>query len=381
MAGTILSYLDEYGDRDLGTLPLNDVDALILCQLAYLKFDGLVPDVNVHAKPVRLRDLQGSDRRDDLFSDERYEKVNRELFSRMVSGRRFGDLGCNAYVNLVEKEWETQFSAITFQLENGFHFLAFRGTDENIVGWKEDFNMAFLSPIPAQHCAQKYCNLVASRTRRDFYLGGHSKGGNLAVYAGMHCAPPLQHGILKIYNMDGPGFRTEVRKQDAYEKIKEKVIKILPHSSLIGMMFEQSTDYQVVESNALGLLQHDPYSWLVEDNHFVEVGDLYEGRKFLDETINEWLDSLTIGETKAFVEALFQILEASKAESLIELGADKKKSMLAMAEAMKELDPEISRMMGEVLKQLFEIAGRKALQEIDQKVKSIGDGKKNKKKE
>lgn len=365
MVGTILSYLKEYGDRELGQMPFNDVDSLILCQLSYLKFDGLVPDVNLNVSPVSLQELARHEAKEKLFADERYEKVNRELFEAMAAGKRFGNLKLNAYVNLIEKKWETQFSAVTIGLDNGRHYLAYRGTDESIVGWKEDCNMAFLSPIPAQHCAVKYCNLVTGRWSGDFYLGGHSKGGNLAVYAGMNCHESLRGRLLKIYNMDGPGFRPEIREKCAYDKISDKIVKILPHSSFIGMLFERDRDYHVVESKSFGLFQHDPYSWIVEGDHFAGADDVYEGRKLLDQTFNDWMDSLSEEESKAFIDAFFRILEASTAEDLIELGNDKKKSFLGMMEAIKNMDPQTAQMMKKVCRRLLEIAGGKALKELE----------------
>lgn len=367
MTGTILTYLKEYGEKSFSELPFGDVDALILCQFAYLKFDGLVPDVNLHVPPVSIQALAVHADREKLFSDERYEKVNRELFEEMVSCRRFGGLRLNAYVNLIEEAWETQFSAVTFLLEDGKYFIAFRGTDESIVGWKEDCNMTFMNPIPSQHCALKYVNLATGRWEGSFSIGGHSKGGNLAVYAAMNCSGPLRKRILKIYNMDGPGFRPEIRKNSAYDEIRSRITKLLPHSSLIGMLFEQEENYRVVESRSFGLFQHNPYSWIVEGDHFAEAEDVYESRKFLDQAINEWLLSLSEEELKGFISAFFSILEASQAKDLIEITSDKKKSMLGMAEAMKELKPETKKMMVEILKHLFEIAGNNALQDINEK--------------
>ncbi len=381
MAGTILTYLKEYGNKSFRELPLNDVDALIFCQFAYLKFDGLVPDVNFNVPPISMRELAAHPAREGLFADERYEKVNRELFEGMVRGERFGSLRLNGYVNLIEREWETQFSAITCELEDGSFFLAFRGTDESIVGWREDCNMSFLNPIPSQRCALKYCNMVMERWKGRYYLGGHSKGGNLAVYAAMNCRAAVRERIERIYNMDGPGFRPEIQKKGAYDEIRDRIKKILPHSSFIGMLFEQNTDYSVVESKSIGLFQHNPYSWIVEGDHFVKADDVYESRKFMDQTINEWLLSLSEEELRGFITTLFSILEASHAQNLIELGEDKKKSMLAMAEAMKEVNPETAQMMGKVLQRLFEIAGTRALREINEKInrtwKQLGVEKRN----
>lgn len=374
MTGTILTYLKEHGRTSLREMPLNDVDSLILCQLSYLKFDGMVPDVNLGRGSVGLREIAEDPGREGLFSDERYEKVNRELFQTMLESVRFGELRLTDYINLVEKERETQFSAVTFLLEDGTVYIAFRGTDESIVGWKEDFHMAYLSPVPAQQYSVRYLNMAARHFPGNFFVGGHSKGGNLAVYSAMNCSPDLQDRIEKIYSMDGPGFRPDILKKGNYKRIAERVVKILPHSSLVGMLFEQDIRYRVVESRSVGLLQHDPYSWIVRGDHFVEAKDLYEGRKFMDNAINEWILSLDREHLETFVEALFTVLGASEADNLIDISADKRRSLMGMAAAMKDLDSQTSRMIGEALKDLFEIAGNQVLQEINDKIKKIGEG-------
>ena len=150
MAGTIIEYLTEYGKDTFAQRPFNEVDSLVLCQLSYLKFDTIVPSVRENGKSVTLTDICNHENFDKLFSDTRYEKDNRALFSGVLQSRRFAKIKLNCYINLIEQTYETQFSAITFLLENSTIFVAYRGTDETIVGWKEDFNMAFQHPVPGQ---------------------------------------------------------------------------------------------------------------------------------------------------------------------------------------------------------------------------------------
>lgn len=336
---------------------MNDVDSLALCQLSYLKFDGLVPDVRENRRSVTLEELAEDPGCEGLFADTRFEKQNRALFEGLLSGRRFRKMRLNCHINMVEKEWETQFAAVTFLLEDGTMYLAYRGTDETIVGWKEDFNMAFLSPVPGQSYSVKYLNMVRGKLRRPFYIGGHSKGGNLAVYAAMNCAPGVQEQIVKIYCLDGPGFRPEVLEKCGYERIADKVVKILPHSSLIGMLFERDTRYRVVESRTLGLAQHDPFTWLVENGKFCTVDDVEAGRRRMDNALNEWLLSLDEQQLRTFVDTLYQVISASQAEDLIEFTADWKKSMNGIAGALKEVDEQTVRILKEIIRSLFEIAG------------------------
>lgn len=356
MAGTIVDYIRQYGEDTFAERPLNDVDSLALCQLCYLKFDGLVPLVTENKRAVSVKQLAAKENAEDLFADERFAKENRALFEAMRRSRRFSGIKLNCYINIVEEEWETQFSAVTFLLGDGTMYLAYRGTDETIVGWKEDFNMAFRSPVPGQAYAVKYLNMVMGRLSNRFYLGGHSKGGNLAVYAAMNCPKAEQARILRIYSMDGPGFPPAVLEKCGYEAVEERIVKILPHSSLVGMLFETTEHYRVVESKTFGLLQHDPFTWLIEGTDFQYVRGLYGSRRFADDTLNEWVSSLDEEQRQIFVDTLYQVVSASKAGNLIELTADWKKSMTGMISAMKEVDAETKTALKRIVRALFEIA-------------------------
>ena len=366
MKGTIIDYLKEYAAVSLKDEPMNDVDSLVLCQFSYLKFDGLVPSATADEKPVSLQQLYEHPDYEKLYGDERYEKENRALFEAMRKCVRFRNMKLNCYINIIgnQADFETQFSAVTFLLEDGAMYVAYRGTDETIVGWKEDFNMAFLSPVPGQELAIKYLNMVTERLPRDFYVGGHSKGGNLAVYAAMNCAPQVHDRILKIYSMDGPGFRPEVLEKCNYGKIEERTCKILPHSSLVGMLFEKDIRYQVVESRTFGLAQHNPFTWLVRDGAFVTVSDIYETRRFVDNTVNEWILSLDEQSLRTFVDTLFQILSASEADNLIDFTANLKRSMTGILGAMKDVDEDTQKALRQTMKALFEIAGLRMKQEF-----------------
>ena len=287
--GTIIDYIQEYGDYTFAEKPLSEVDSLILSQFAYLKFDGLVPGPSDNAPFVSIRQVFENRDYDNLYGDERYREKNTELFLAMVHSRRFGGLKINYYVNQIELEKETQFSAVTFQPEEGLFYIAYRGTDETIVGWKEDLNLAFSDPVPGQLMSVSYLEETAGKLGTSFYVGGHSKGGNFAVYAAMNCRPEIQDNIVVIFNHDGPGFRPEVREKSGFERIEEKIRRTVPHSSMVGMLLSSEGSYRVVESKSFGLAQHDPYSWLVEKDDFRIVKQIYSGRMFMDTTLNDWI--------------------------------------------------------------------------------------------
>lgn len=374
--GTVLDFLKEYGRYSFREMAMTEVDSLALCQLSYLKFDGMVPGVKENGSSVTLKSLREHPDYEKLFADVRYEQENRALVEGMLAGKRFRNLKLNCYVNFIEKEWETQFSAITFILSDGTVYVAFRGTDETIVGWKEDFNMAFLSPVPGQAYSVEYLNTVASRILCPFYVGGHSKGGNLAVYSAMNCRPEIQERIVGIYSLDGPGFRPEVLEKCNYGRIADRVRKILPHSSLVGMLFESNQNYQVVESRTFGLAQHDPYTWLVEGDHLRHVDELCERRKRSDDTLNKWILSLDEEQLRTFVDTLYQVISASRADNLIELTAEWKKSMNRIVTALREVDEETTEVLTTVIKALFEIAGASMKEEMAKNTQNVIAGTK-----
>ncbi|MDL2300895.1 DUF2974 domain-containing protein [Lachnospiraceae bacterium OttesenSCG-928-D06] len=355
MPDTLIAYLKKYSNTSFLEYPMNDVDSLALCQLSYLKFDGLVPDIWANQSSVTLRSIREQKAYESLFADSRYERDNKALFHAMAEGKRFGNMKLNCFIDIIEKEWETQFSAITFLLENRITYIAYRGTDENIIGWKEDFNMAYLNPVPGQALSVKYLNMVASKIRTSLYIGGHSKGGNLAVYAAMNCLPEIQGRILQVYSMDGPGFRKEIMDSVAYRRIADRIIKILPQSSMVGMLFENDEHYQVVESKTFGLAQHNPYTWKIKNGDFIRVNGLYQGRKFMDLTFNEWVLSLDEVQLRTFVDTLYTVISASHAEDLISFTAQWKQSMIGMIAALKEIDEETKQMLRQIISSLFEL--------------------------
>ncbi len=373
MADSILNYLKKYGDLSFKERPFCEVDSLILCQFAYLKFDGMVPSVQENKPSVTMEDLANHESYDNLFKNVWFEKKNRELFERMYAGKRFHNLKLNCYINIIEKEWETQFSAVTFLPEDGPVFVAYRGTDESIVGWKEDFNMSFQSPVPGQSYSLKYLNMVAGKVRQPLCVGGHSKGGNFAVYAAMNCSSALQERILQVYNMDGPGFRPEVLQECNYDAIAGKTVKIMPHSSVVGLIFEQSDNYKVVRSNALGLLQHSPFSWVVKYGRFVDAGQFLQGHKFANDTLNEWILSLDAEKRKTFVDTLYQVISAAEKDDLVEFSADWLKSARSVVSAVKDMDEETTEVIKEIVKAYVTVSQLRVKNELSRGQNKVKD--------
>ncbi len=362
--GTIIDYIKEYGDYSFAEKPFGEVDSLILCQFAYLKFDGLVPGPEENAPFVSIRQVFENQDYDNLYGDERYREKNTELFLAMVHSRRFGSLKINYYVNQIELEKETQFSAVTFQPEEGLFYIAYRGTDETIVGWKEDLNLAFSEPVPGQIMSVSYLEETAEKLGKPFYMGGHSKGGNFAIYAAMNCQAKIQDRIVNIYNHDGPGFRPEVKENSGFDRIGDKIRRTVPHSSMVGMLLSSEGSYRVVESRSFGLAQHDPYSWLVEKDDFRIVKQIYSGRMFMDTTLNDWILSLNQEQMHIFVDTLYDVVKASEADNLIDFTANWKKSIQGIMSAIKNVDANTTKIMNDIMKALFEILSQHTKEEI-----------------
>lgn len=365
--GTILDYLREYGDYSLDEKPFGDVDSLVISQLSYLKFDGIVPGPGEERAPVSLAEIAAHEDYDHLYADERYRKDNTALFTGALNSRRFGGMCLWNYVNLIEPEQESQFSAVVCGLPGGTAYVVFRGTDENIVGWKEDLNLAFSEPVPGQLRSVPYLEQAARTIEGGFYVGGHSKGGNLAVYASMHCDEKVRERIERIYDHDGPGFRPEVREQGAWQEIEGRIHKTVPRSSLVGMLLYTDGDYRVVESKTLGLAQHNPYTWLVKDDDFRIVDEIRPGRKFVDQTLNEWILSLDQAQMHVFVDTLYGVVQASETDNLIDFTAHWFQSIQKIGRAISGVDEETARVMMQIMRALFEMVSLHAKEQAQNK--------------
>ena len=404
--GTVLDYLKEYGDYTLTEMPFSEVDSLILSQFSYLKFDEIVPEAQgkqaqtampeapvmsaggerkedrseaaehgvvqkaemTGAAAVSLEEMFRHEKYDSLYGDERYRRDNTALFLGMYGSRRFHNTRITSYVNRIDLDTEMQFSAVTIHLPDGMVYVAFRGTDETIVGWKEDLNLAFSEPVPGQLMSVEYLNHTAETFAGDFYVGGHSKGGNLAVYAAMNCRKEVRDRIVTIYDHDGPGFRPEVKAQGAYGEIEGRIRKTVPRSSLVGMLLYSEGEYEVVESKTIGLAQHNPYTWLVKEDAFLIVKDIRTGRKFMDKALNQWILSLSPEEMHTFVDTFYQVILASETDNLIDFRADWKKSLSGILQELKEVDDATKEEMEEILRGLFEITGQMTKKEIQSRI-------------
>lgn len=352
----IVSYIKRQQDKTFQDEAFNEVDALVLAQFIYLKLDGLVPTISEKKEAVYLYDLADHLDYDKVFADERYRKDNVELFNAMAESKRFRRMRMNYFSDITSVLAETQFSAMTVFLEDGPVVIIYRGTDETMVGWKEDFNMSFKEPVTGQSLSALYLQQVSELVEGKYTVLGHSKGGNFAVYASMNVEEKIQNRIEKVYSFDSPGFRPEILESVDFNRIKDRIIKFLPHSSIFGMLLQSKEDFQVVECFSIGILQHNPYNWQVSGNEFKKLDKLDRGSVFLSETYNEWLYGLTDEELHAYSEIWYQIMQEAKITTMLQFTKEPGKSLNSVIDAIRETDDKTKEMAKELAHGLIEVA-------------------------
>ena len=302
----MFEYLKWRGDLTFTQDPPNAVDALIFSSLAYIHFgDTVSRDVQ---DPIPLREAAEKFFALPDCAERIRVKNDLKLLEAAAKTVRFGESQILFYRDTFIPEEDTQFAAVTFLLDDRSAFLAFRGTDYSLTGWKEDFNMSFCDEVPAQRLALEYTEEFAVARLMPLRLGGHSKGGNLAVYAAAKCNYMLQKRILTVYNNDGPGFREVMMSDYGYLNIIPRVKTYVPQSSVIGMLLEHEEPYIVIRSKQLGILQHESYSWEIMGKGFVPMEEITSDSRFLDKTIKSWLDEMTLEERNEVVDAVFGLL-------------------------------------------------------------------------
>ena len=304
----LLDYLQWRGDIPFSFDPFNEVDQLILCILAYLsyrRFPSLATVDASRATPLRtLAPLMRSE--DEQLGLSQLEYL--PLMRAAAAAPRFADVGVFGYVTEYSVAEEKQFDAVSFLLPDKTIFCAFMGTDTTIVGWKEDLNMSFLDTVPAQRRAVEYVERIAAANRGKLRIGGHSKGGNLALYGAMNVSPRVQRRILDVYNNDGPGFRVAPWQSEGYLRIKDRLHSFVPAESIVGVLLEQVPTYAVVDSREKFLLQHEPMSWLVEQNRLKTLSARSPLGQFTEHLVDQWVDDMDLKERREMVEGLYEVL-------------------------------------------------------------------------
>ncbi len=338
----IIDYVKWRGDLNLKVSEFNEIDSLILNRFSYFPLDSIIQK----KEEVSIKELS-----------ERFERANKEklkilwkddadLFPVMGKSKRFGEMLALEYINKIETKTEKQFSAVTIILPDNTIYISFRGTDNTLIGWKEDFNMSFRGHLPSQIEAKEYLENIAKKyPYKKIRLGGHSKGGNLAVYASIFASPKVKKRIISVYNNDGPGFNDDIINTEEYKNSIEKVITYIPQDSIFGKLLNHEEKYAVVQSTAKGVMEHDVYSWQVIGKSFVILEEVTNGSKFMDKTIKNWLNDLDLATREQVIDIVFEIINSTEAKTIGDLKLSLMKNAKIILASYSHIKPEDRKMI------------------------------------
>lgn len=347
--GNIMDYISWRGDLSFEQSQFNEVDNLILACFSYVNLDG-IPAVTKQ-KGIGLKKLTEEFMKHhtmkELEADKSFIRLAPFMMMEMAKSVRFGKCVVRNYVNDIVTEAEQQFAAMEIVLEDGTSYVSFRGTDDTIIGWKEDFNLS-TGVVPAQKRAIEYLQKISEHTDGMLRVGGHSKGGNLAIYGSVMCKSAHEK-ILEIYSNDGPGFSREFQELPEMKEMMPKIIRIIPEYSIIGTLLEHEKEPVIVASSSKGLLQHDGFSWEVQGPALVRRDSLNKTALRFIEILHKWIDGMDMEQKRLLIEDLFATLQASGYENLSEVQSGGLKSLAAMVKRVEKFAPESRGMMQELL--------------------------------
>ncbi len=336
-------YLRWRGDLSLAERPFNDVDNLLLASLSYIDFTDIVPGPGGGAIRLSLAVDRLLERADEDISPYVMSLANldADYLRALASSRRFGGARLHSYVDIVDDSRKIQFAALQADVSLGQTYVSFRGTDSTLVGWEEDFMLSF-QVTPAQRRAADYLADALRDAQREgttLLVGGHSKGGNLAAYAAVACPVDLLPLIGHVWSNDGPGMAPEACPAGAYDVLGERFSRIQPTYSVIGQILDRpDVPRTYVASDASGMLQHDPMTWQVLGDSFVEEPGLMAEAALLDEAFAQWIDEIPLDQRESFTRELFGVLGAGGATDLSGVAASG--SLQRVLQAMGDMSEE-----------------------------------------
>lgn len=302
----ILEYIKWRGDIEFKNDRFNKIDALIFSRISYIYFDGIIKkDESILLKDAMKQFLDSKDREErTIWEDD----VN--LAKLLIKSDRYANLLLSDYVNKLDNEEEKQFSALLITMPNLEKVVSFRGTDNTVVGWKEDFNMSFDKSVPAQKESVKYLNKILEKYKEKITLVGHSKGGNLAIYSAIFINDKYNSRIKNIYNFDGPGFNKVILEDEKYNKILSKIKTYIPRSSIVGLILDRKEKVKIVKSSEKSIMQHDVYSWHIMGKNFVYEKNISKDSLIISKSITSWLDEIDEDKRREFIDILFDAISS-----------------------------------------------------------------------
>ena len=343
----LVEYAIKYSGKTFKELPFNEVDALVFAQLAYYDYSVF------HAEEITFKEILNNPnilKATDLKN--LIGKEDEKLFNVVVDSRRYRDVKVYFHVKDTNVEKVQQFSATTFEISKDLVVIAFRGTDGTVVGWHEDLNMTYMFPIPCQAAAQKYINKVLKTVKGKAIVVGHSKGGNVAVYASVMANAKEREKIKAVYNFDGPGFTQAFYDLDAYKSISNKLYKFIPPQSTVGKMMKITNDYKVVQSDAKYMMQHWAHTWLIDGTHFAYESSTDFFSETMEDSTDSVLQNMTKDERREAVTLMFEILDKTGCEYMEDIPKNKDNIVLCLKEyaQLKDRKENIKKLAMELLK-------------------------------
>ncbi len=338
-------FLKEFGNVSFQDFAFNEVDSLILCQLSYLNFELFVSEEEVY-----LLSLLDDDRIQSLSANTFSPKKNVKLLTMLRNARRYQEVKLCHLRNQLSYEDCEQFYAITFIIDD-FLYLAFRGTDLTILGWQENFNMAYLKEVPSQRDSVLYVNEIFNHYHRKMIIGGHSKGGNLALYSAMYSSSEVNASILKIYNFDGPGFYNDVFSDQEFLILEDKVVTMSTQEAIIGVLLYHVDNLVFIKSRGFSLLQHEPYNWKVNKAGLLQKvkKNTIQSRWFA-RAVRHFFEDTSEIERKQFVDLLFTIIEVTPEATVDDFRSHPLKFLFGVQKRYKGLTKEEKRFFKKTLK-------------------------------
>ena len=343
----LFEYLAWRGDIPFEALGPVNADFAVFCSLSYIPFNGIAGSraggrfISLGEAAERVLEKAETDKDQIIF----HLPDDRKLLRAVIDSPRYSRIKLGYYVDTFNVNIQEQFSAMTFILPTGDMVVSFRGTDGTIIGWKEDFNMGFMDILPSQKDAVNYLENLADTRRGGIYICGHSKGGNLAMFASAFSDKKVQERIIAVRSLDGPGFKKEMLSEPGFKNVVKKTISFVPQYSIVGLILEHRGKCRVVHSFAKGAKQHDIYSWEILRGEFVEGESLSRSSILAKKAINNWVTKMPDESRKKLIEGLFEIVGTAQVDTLEDLF--KAKNRLTVMRNYKKLDDETRALLSE----------------------------------
>lgn len=357
--GNLITYVQQYEAQTFQEKLVTDIDILVLTEIAYLPFDEIVSSSFEEKTAISLNQLgkefetiKEKEHKNNPFM---ITKERIQLLDVVSKSLRFKDVKVFGFMNDIDDELTKQFAAVCYQWEEESRWIIFRGTDESLTGWKEDFMMTYSDLIPAQTDAIEYLRKQAELFSGSLNISGHSKGGNLSLYASAMQEEDIQHRIQQIYCWDAPGVHRSILNTEGYQRVVSKAKRYIPQDSIVGLMLESQVPYHIIESQGSGISQHSALMWNIEDDHFVELTELTRNSQLTDQTFKQWTEVVSDEDLKLFFDTFFELILEMGVETVNDVYYNFRMYMRQFFEKAYQMDTEKREILLRVGRLLFQI--------------------------